>query len=91
MNTTLYVGVTNSVEYRAHEHKTGKGGYSTSKYNLNKLIYYEEFRYVNDAIAREKELKGWSRKKKDVLIKTLNPLRDDLAEDWYEPACHSER
>ena len=84
MNTTLYVGVTNSIEHRAYEHKTGRGGYFTSKYNLNKLIYYEEFQYINDAIAREKELKGWSRKKKEALIKTLNPLRDDLAYDWYD-------
>ncbi len=84
MNTTLYVGVTNNIEHRTYEHKTGKGGYFTSKYKLNKLIYYEEFQYINDAIAREKELKGWSRKKKDVLIKTLNPLRDDLAHDWYD-------
>ncbi len=84
MNTTLYVGVTNSVERRAFEHKNGKGGYFTSKYKLNKLIYYEEFEYVNDAIAREKELKGWSRKKKDKLIKGLNPLWTDLSDEWYD-------
>ena len=84
MNTTLYVGVTNSLYNRVYKHKTGKGGCFTSKYKLTKLIYYEEFQYINDAIDREKEIKGWSRKKKEDLIKTMNPLRDDLADDWYD-------
>jgi putative endonuclease len=84
MNTTLYVGVTNSVEYRSFQHRTGKGGYFTSKYKLTKLVYYEEFDYVNDAIDREKELKGWSRKKKEKLINDDNPLWDDLSKDWQE-------
>lgn len=82
MNTTLYVGVTNSIERRSFEHKTGKGGYFTGKYNLTKLVYYEEFDYISDAIEREKELKGWSRKKKDRLINEDNPLWEDLSKDW---------
>ena len=95
MNTTLYIGVTNSLDNRVYDHKTGKGSYFTNKYKLTKLIYYEEFQYIYDAIARpapeqtryrarEKELKGWSRKKKEALIKTMNPLWDDLTSDWYE-------
>ncbi|MCH8997655.1 MAG: GIY-YIG nuclease family protein [Proteobacteria bacterium] len=84
MNTTLYVGVTNSLDNRVYAHKTSKGSQFTKKYKLSKLIYYEEFRYINDGIAREKELKGWSSKKKEALIKQVNPLRDDLAIDWYE-------
>ena len=84
MNTTLYVGVTNSIEYRSNQHKTGKGGYFTSKYNLTKLVYYEEFDDITEAIAREKELKGWSRKKKEVLINKDNPLWEDLSKDWQD-------
>jgi len=84
MNTTLYVGVTNSVEYRSHQHKTGKGGYFTSKYKCTKLIYYEEFSDITEAIAREKELKGWSRKKKEALINKVNPLWGDLSKEWED-------
>ena len=84
MNTTLYIGVTNSLDNRIYDHKAGKGSYFTNKYKLTKLIYYEEFEYIYDAITREKELKGWSRKKKEALIKTMNPLWNDLASDWYE-------
>jgi len=84
MNTTLYVGITNSIERRSLEHKTGKGGCFTSRYNCRKLVYFEEFDYVLDAIAREKELKGWSRKKKEALINEDNRLWEDLAIDWQE-------
>ena len=51
---------------------------------MNELVYYEEFRYVNDAIAREKQIKGWGRVKKRKLIRVLNPEWKDLSEGWYE-------
>ncbi len=70
----LYIGVTNNLEQRLAEHYFSKGNPKTfaGKYYCYNLVYYEEFQYVRDAIAREKELKAWSRKKKDDLIKTKN-------------------
>jgi putative endonuclease len=70
----LYIGVTNNIERRLSEHYFNKGDSRTfaGKYYCYNLIYYEEFQYVRDAIAREKELKAWSRKKKDDLIRTKN-------------------
>jgi putative endonuclease len=72
--TVLYIGVTNNLEQRLSEHNFSRGNPKTfaGKYYCHNLIYYEEFQYVRAAIAREKELKGWSRKKKDDLIKTKN-------------------
>jgi putative endonuclease len=55
----------------------------TKKYNITRLIYYEETRYVSDALYREKEIKGWSRKKKLNLARTMNPRFKDLAAEWY--------
>jgi len=84
MNTTLYVGVTKDVGYRSYEHKRGKGGVFTSKYKITKLVYYEEYSYVINAIKREKEIKGWIRKKKEALINVDNPHWEDLAKDWFD-------
>jgi len=72
--TVLYIGVTNNIEQRLSEHYFNKANPKTfaGKYYCYNLVYYEEFQYVKDAIASEKELKGWSRKKKDDLIKTKN-------------------
>ncbi len=74
--TVLYVGVTNNISARMQEHeedaRTLKKHFA-GKYNAYHLIYYEEFQYINSAIAREKEIKGWSRQKKENLINTLNP------------------
>ena len=81
MNTVLYTGVTNNVEYRAFNHKQGEGSIFTKRYNCKKLVYYEEYKYIEDAISREKEIKGWSRLKKEILINKLNPLWDDLDKD----------
>jgi putative endonuclease len=71
----LYIGVTNNLEARLAEHYFNKGNPKTfaGKYYCYNLIYCEEFQYINDAIRREKELKGWSRVKKETLIKTKNP------------------
>jgi putative endonuclease len=56
----------------------------TSRYNISRLVYYEEFVDPDSAIAREKQLKGWLRKKKIALIESMNPERKDLSEGWFE-------
>ena len=73
--TVLYIGVTNNLDSRLAEHFFNKGNPKTfaGKFYCYNLVYFEEFQYINDAIAREKELKGWSRSKKEALIKTKNP------------------
>jgi len=79
---TLYIGVTNSLERRVWQHKTGvKEGFS-KRYGLDRLVYFEEFRYVGDAIARETALKGWVRRRKIELIEKTNSLWRDLSADW---------
>ena len=80
-NTVLYTGVTNNLARRVYEHKNGLGGVFTKKYNINKLVYYEIGNDINEAIVREKQIKGGSRKKKIDLINSLNPERKDLYEE----------
>lgn len=80
----IYVGVTNNLERRIAEHKSGLVSGFSKKYNLNKLVHFEHFNDIELAIAREKEIKGWRREKKDELVKTHNPDWDDLSESWYE-------
>ena len=79
---TLYTGVTNSLARRVREHKTGDVSGFTSRYRVNRLVYAESFRYVEDALNREKEIKGWRREKKIRLILELNPEWKDLAVEW---------
>ncbi len=74
--TSLYIGVTNNLSRRLQEHTEGNGGYFTSKYKVHFLVYYEEFTDINLAIEREKQLKKWSRNKKERLIRTMNPYMD---------------
>jgi len=83
---TLYIGVTNDLERRVHEHKTKQIEGFTKKYHLTRLAYYEAGADIREAIAREKQLKGWSRSKKLALIKSLNPKWNDLSEDWFGAA-----
>ena len=72
--TTLYTGVTNDLQRRLNEHLNSTNLKSfTSKYNCNYLIYFERFQYVEHAIQQEKRIKGWSRKKKEILISGFNP------------------
>ena len=78
-SNTLYIGVTNNLERRLQEHKSKQIPGFTALYNLNKLVYFDEFSRVEDAIAVEKKLKGWTRKKKINLIKTINSEFKDLA------------
>ena len=77
-SATLYIGVTNNLERRLYEHKHKYLEGFTKKYNINTLIYFEEYSDPIEAIAREKQLKGWSRKKKIYLIKSINPLFEEL-------------
>ncbi len=77
--TTLYIGVTNSLLRRVYQHRSGKMAGFTERYNLNQLVYFERFNDPLDAIAREKQLKRWSRKKKEFLIEDMNPSWVDLA------------
>lgn len=79
---TLYVGVTNNLARRVYEHKQHSGSIFTGKYHLTRLVYHEEFADVRDAIAREKQIKGWLRAKKVALIESLNPEWDDLSDGW---------
>ncbi|WP_424291246.1 GIY-YIG nuclease family protein [Daejeonella sp.] len=79
----LYTGVTNNLERRVLEHKAKFNAGFTFKYNCSHLIYYEEYQWIEEAIAREKQIKGGSRQKKIDLINAFNPLWDDLSEDWY--------
>ena len=83
-NTTLYIGVTNNIERRMYEHKNKLLGGFSSKYNLNKLVYYENTGDVYSAINREKQLKRWHREWKINLIKENNPNFDDLSANFYK-------
>lgn len=78
-HTVYYIGITNTLDRRATEHKwkLNKNSF-TAKYNINKLLYFEEYDNPKDAINREKQLKGWRREKKINLIKKLNSKMDDL-------------
>ena len=78
-NTTLYTGVTADIIKRIAEHinKANPNSFTT-RYNINKLVYYEGFYHIEDAIAREKQIKGGSRKKKLELIDSFNPSWEDL-------------
>ena len=77
--TVLYTGVTNNLIKRVYEHKQHADPDSfTAKYNVTKLVYYEYTSDVKAAIEREKQIKRWSRKKKDFLIDKMNPKREDL-------------
>ena len=81
-NNVLYVGVTNNLERRVAEHRAGIVESFTKRYNLKKLVYFECFEHMNDAIAREKSLKGKKREKKIALIENGNPQWNDLYDEF---------
>ncbi|WP_242202484.1 GIY-YIG nuclease family protein [Aestuariivivens insulae] len=81
-NGTLYIGVTNNLERRMFEHKNKLIEGFTKKYGLNRLVYFETYQYVNDAIIREKNMKKWKRKWKIKLIEKDNLNWHDLSRDW---------
>ena len=78
---TLYTGVTNDLQRRIYQHKNKTIPGFTSKYKINRLVYYETFNDIRQAIAREKQIKGWLREKKIALIESVNPMWKDLSED----------
>ncbi len=79
---TLYTGVSNNLVQRVKQHKEGKVKGFTSKYLINKLVYYEQGDNIKIAISREKEIKGWLREKKVALIESMNPDWKDLSLEW---------
>jgi putative endonuclease len=83
-NTVFYVGVTSELEIRILKHKQKAYDSFSAKFNCNKLVYFENFQWVQDAIAREKQLKAGSRKKKIELIVSTNPAWEDLSNGWYD-------
>ena len=80
-NQVLYVGVTNNLFRRVHEHISQSYPGFTENYNLDKLVYFEQFNDVNQVIAREKQLKGWTREKKNRLVNSFNADWLDLSKD----------
>ena len=78
----LYTGVTNDLQRRVGEHKQGRTPGFTSRYRINRLVYFEEFSDIRDAIAREKQIKDWRRARRVSLIEARNPTWEDLAEGW---------
>ncbi len=89
---TLYIGITNDTYFRVAQHKAEINKKSfASKYHCKKLVYLESFWNPDEAIAREKQLKGWDRKKKEWLIKNQNPTWKDLSYNWELPTADSTR
>ena len=82
--STLYIGMTNDLDRRVAEHKCGEIPGFTQRYQLKRLVWFEHFRDVNEAIACEKKLKGWLRSKKNALIAKNNPRWLDLSADWEQ-------
>lgn len=90
VSKVLYVGVTNNLFERVRQHREGVNEGFTKRYHCHKLVYYEEYQYIDLAIAREKQLKKWRRAKKEALIHELNPNWNDLSlECWVETADFS--
>jgi len=83
---TLYTGVTDNLERRVHEHKHGLIAGFTKKYRTDRLVYFESYADPQTAIGREKQIKGWLRRKKVTLIEEVNPAWEDLSAGWDEPS-----
>jgi putative endonuclease len=81
-NEVMYVGMTNNLERRIYEHKNKLLKGFTEKYNVNKLVYFEQTEDVSASIAREKEIKKWRREKKNKLVNLMNPDWEDLSLKW---------
>jgi putative endonuclease len=82
---TLYIGVTNGLRRRIAEHRKQSPGTFTSRYKITRLVYCEQFQYINNAVAREKELKHWTRAQKIALIEAMNPSWEELMPDDLPP------
>lgn len=72
-NKVMYIGIIDDLARRHFEHQSKIFPGFTAKYNVDKLVYYEQYRYAHDASARERQLKGWRREKKNALVETMNP------------------
>ena len=84
-NVCLYTGVTKDLVRRLYEHKNNLDPKSfTAQYHIHKLVYYEEVLDAYNAITREKQIKGWNRKRKNKLIESINPNWKDLSETWVD-------
>jgi len=82
-NGTIYTGVTSDLNKRIFQHKNKLIDGFSKKYGLDKLVFFEEYADIYNAIVREKEIKGWLRRKKIELIESINPNWNDLAESWF--------
>ena len=82
LSRSVYVGVTNNLIRRTREHKEARTPGFAERYRINRLVYFESFQYVRDAIAREKEIKGRRRSRKVALIEAENPIWAELSESW---------
>ncbi len=89
-NTTLYIGVTGNLHQRDYEHRTGRGGAFSCRYKLEKLVWYYQYQFMGEAIAREKQLKAGSRKAKMALIDAMNPHWLDLGAAWHPEIASSQ-
>ena len=85
LHRTLYTGGTNDILERMMAHKQGTGSKYAKRYNINRLVYFEETDEAYAAISREKQIKGWKRRKKLDLIESINPEWKDLSYSWFEP------
>lgn len=81
-NTVIYIGVTSNLVKRVYQHKNKTYQGFTAKYNCNKLVYFEEYDSIKEAINREKQLKAGNRKRKNALVATSNPEWKDLSDGW---------
>ena len=84
--STMYIGVTNDLGRRVFEHRIGKGSEFAKKYRVTRLVYAEEFEQIEEAIAREKQLKGWKRIRKNELVRAANPSWSELMPSADEAA-----
>ena len=82
---TLYTGVTDSLRRRLREHREKRADGFTARYNITRLVYFETFGDIRNAIEREKQIKSWTRAKRVALIESLNPKWDDLSREWGQP------
>ena len=78
----LYIGSTTEIEIRMKQHREGRFGGFTKRYRCIRLVYFERFMNSANAVARERQLKGWTRAKKIALIEAINPAWEDLSADW---------
>jgi putative endonuclease len=81
---TLYTGVTSDLLQRVYDHKQKLIPGFTRRYNIDRLVYYEETQNIRNAITREKQIKSWRRAKKIALIQSINPAWKDLSEEWFQ-------